>query len=148
MPTLIERIEGDYKTALKAGDRLRVDALRMIKAGVQRVAIEKRQDTLDDQGVAQVISQQVKQRKETLESAKTAGRQDVVAQTEAELKLLAAYLPEQLSEDAIRGLIAEAIAAVGPQQGPIMKHVMAKAAGTADGKTVSRLVADQLKKPA
>jgi uncharacterized protein YqeY len=125
-----------------------VDALRMIKAGVQRVAIEKRQDTLDDQGVAQVISQQVKQRKETLESAKTAGRQDVVTQTEAELKLLTAYLPEQLSEDAIRALIAEAIAAVGPQQGLIMKHVMGKAAGAADGKTVSRLVAEQLKKPA
>jgi uncharacterized protein YqeY len=147
MPTLMERIEADYKTALKAGDRVRVDTLRLVKAGVQRTAMDKRQDTLDDQGVSQVISQQVKQRKETLDSAKTAGRQDVVTQTEAELKLLSAYLPEQLSEDAIRALIAEAIAAVGPQQGPIMKQVMTKAVGAADGKTVSRLVAEQLKKP-
>ena len=56
MPTLLERIDEDYKTALKAGDRLRVDALRLIKAGAQKAAIDKRQDKLDDPGVVQVIT--------------------------------------------------------------------------------------------
>jgi uncharacterized protein YqeY len=148
MPTLIERIEADYKTAMKAGDRVRIDALRLIKAGVQRVAIEKRQPQLDDQGVAQVITQQAKQRRETIESAKSAGRQDILTQAEAELALLTAYLPQQLSEEALRKLVEEAVGVAGPSQGPVMKYVMSKAAGAAEGKLVSRLVAERLSKPA
>ena len=147
MPTLIERIDADYKTAMKAGDRLRIDALRLIKAGIQRVAIDKRKDTLDDPEVVQVLSQQAKQRRETIESAKQSNRQDILTQSEQELALLNSYLPQQLSEEALRGLIEEAIAAVGKQQGPIMKQVMAKVAGAADGKVVSRLVAERLAKP-
>ncbi|OGX29052.1 MAG: hypothetical protein A3B78_03380 [Omnitrophica WOR_2 bacterium RIFCSPHIGHO2_02_FULL_67_20] len=148
MPTLTERIEADYKTAMKARDRLRVDALRLIKAGIQRAAIEKRQPQLDDQSVTQVIAQQAKQRRETIESAKGAGRQDILTQAEAELAILNAYLPPPLSEDALRKLVDEAVASVGTAQGPIMKYVMAKAAGAADGKLVSRLVSERLKNPA
>ncbi len=148
MATLTERLEADYKTAMKAGDRLRVDALRLIKAGIQRAAIEKRQPQLDDQGVTQVIAQQAKQRRETIESAKGAGRQDILTQAEAELAILNAYLPPPLSEEALRKLVDEAVGAAGPAQGPIMKYVMSKAAGAAEGKVVSRLVAERLSKPA
>ena len=147
MPTLIDRLNDDYKTAMKAGDRTRIDTLRLIKAGIQRVAIDKRKDTLDDPEVMQVLSQQAKQRRETIESAKQSNRQDILTQTEQELALLNSYLPQQLSEDALRKLIDEAVAAVGKQQGPIMKQVMAKASGAADGKVVSRLVAERLAKP-
>ena len=98
MPTLIEQMDADYKTALKAGDRTRVDTLRLVKAAVQRVAIEKRKDVLDDAELVQVLSQQAKQRRETLESARTGNRQDVVAQATAELAILAVYLPQQLSD--------------------------------------------------
>ncbi|MGH2668039.1 MAG: GatB/YqeY domain-containing protein, partial [bacterium] len=114
---MTERIEDDYKTAMKAGDRLRVDALRLIKAGIQRVAIEKRQPTLDDSAVTQVIAQQAKQRRETIESAKGTGRQDILTQAEAELALLNAYLPQPISEEALRKLVDEAVVAVGPTQG-------------------------------
>ena len=148
MATLTERLEADYKTAMKAGDRLRVDALRLIKAGIQRAAIEKRQPQLDDQGVTQVIAQQAKQRRETIESAKGAGRQDILTQAEAELAILNAYLPPPLSEEALRKLVDEAVGAAGPAQGPVMKYVMSKAAGAAEGKVVSRLVAERLSKPA
>ena len=148
MPTLLERIDEDYKTALKAGDRLRVDALRLIKAGAQKAAIDKRQDKLDDPGVIQVISQQAKQRRETIESAKQGGRQDILTQATQELAILNSYLPQQLSEDAIKQLIDEAVGAVGTNQGQIMKHVMSKAAGAADGKIVSRLVGERLKQGA
>ena len=146
MPTLIERIDSDYKAAMKAGERLRIDTLRLIKAGVQRVAMDKRKDTLDDPEVIQVLSQQAKQRKETIESAKQSNRDDILTQSNQELAILNAYLPQQLSEDAIRALITEAIATLGKLQGPIMKQVMGKAAGAADGKVVSRLVAEQLAK--
>ena len=148
MATLTERLESDYKAALKAGERLRVDTLRLIKAGMQRAAIEKRKDALDDQEIIQVLIQQAKQRRETIESAKGTNRQDVSTQATQELAILNSYLPQQLSSDALKALIEEAIATVGSNQGQIMKHVMGKAAGVADGKLVSQLVGERLKKGA
>ncbi len=145
MPTLTEQLEADYKTALKAGERLRVDTLRLLKAGIQRVAIDKRKDALDDQEIMQVLSQQAKQRRETIESAKNTSRQDVLTQATQELAIINAYLPQQLSEEALNALIEEAIQAVGTNQGLIMKHVMGKAAGAVDGKIVSQLVGKRLK---
>ena len=145
MPTLTERFDEDYKTALKAGDKLRVDTIRLIKAGIQRTAIDKRKDRLDDSEVIQVLSHQAKQRRETIESVKATNRQDVLAQATAELAILTAYLPQQLSPEAIKQLVDEAISTVGSNQGSIMKYVMGKAAGTADGKVVSQLVAERLK---
>ena len=146
MPTLAERLDTDYKTALKAGERLRVDTLRLIKAGMQRAASDKRKDALDDQEIIQVLSQQTKQRRETIESAKQTNRQDVLSQATEELAILTAYLPQQLAQQALEQLIDEALKTVGPNQGQIMKHVMGKAAGTADGKLVSQLVGERLKK--
>lgn len=148
MATLTERIEQDYKTAFKAGEKLRVDTLRLIKAGIQRVAMDKRKETLDDAEVQQVLAQQAKQRRETLESAKSSGRQDILDQTTQELAILTGYLPQQLSTAALAALVDEAIASAGPNQGQVMKYVMAKAAGAADGKAVSQLVAERLKRPA
>ena len=145
MATLSERFEADYKTALKGGDRLRVDTLRMVKAAVQRVAMDKRKDALDDAEIVPVLNQQVKQRRETLEAGQKAGRQDIVASATAELEILAAYLPKQLAPEQLKQFIEEAIASVGTNQGQVMKFVMGKAAGAADGKTVSQLVAERLK---
>lgn len=146
MAGLTDRLEADYKTAFKAGERVRVDTLRLIKAAIQRVAIDKRKDALDDQEIIQVLAQQAKQRKETMDAAKNTSRQDVLTQATQELAILNSYLPQQLSESVLQGLIEDAIAAVGPNQGLIMKHVMAKAAGATDGKTVSQLVAQRLKR--
>ena len=144
MPILTERIEADYKTALKAGERRRVDTLRLLKAGMERLASEKRLPALGEADVIQVISQQAKQRRETIEAAKAGGRQDILNQATEELAILTAYLPQPLSEEALKRLIDEAVQAVGPQQGQIMKYVMGKAAGAADGKVVSQLVAQRL----
>lgn len=145
MATLIERLEADYKVALKAGERIRVDTLRLIKAGVQRTAIDKRKDVLDDQEVIQVLIQQAKQRRETIESVKQTSRQDVLTQTTQELAILNSYLPQPLSQEAVKQLIEEALKTVGPNQGQIMKYVMGKAAGASDGKLVSQLVSERLK---
>ena len=145
MSSLADRIEIDYKTALKAGQRLRVDTLRLIKAGMQRAAIDKRKEALDDQEIIQVFAQQAKQRRETIESAKKTSRQDVVDQATEELAILTSYMPQQLSQDHVAKLIEEAIQAVGANQGQVMKYVMGKAAGTADGKLVSQLVSQRLK---
>jgi uncharacterized protein YqeY len=145
MRTLTERIEADYKTALKAQDRVRVDTLRLIKAAIQRVAIEKRKDRLDDPEIIQILTQQAKQRRETIEAAKQAGRQDVLAEATEELAIITAYLPQPLSPQDLKRLIEEAMGAVGANQGQIMKFVMGKAGGAADGKLVSQLVAERLR---
>ena len=145
MATLTERLEADYKTALKAREQLRVDTLRLIKAAIQRAAIDKRKETLDDAEIVPLLAQQVKQRRETLDAAKQGGRQDIAAQAEAELAVINSYLPRQLSEEALKSLIEEALKASGLNQGLIMKFVMGKAAGAADGKLVSQLVAQRLK---
>lgn len=144
MPTLVERIEADYRAALKAGERRRVAMLRLIKAAVQGAAIEKRQDTLDDQEVIQVLTKQAKQQRETIESAKQGNRQDVLTQATEELAILHTYLPQQLSEETLKQLIEEALQSVGTNRGQIMKYVMSKAAGAADGKLVSQLVGERL----
>ena len=145
MATLIERIEADYKTAFKAGERRRIDTLRLVKAAIQRVSIEKRKERLDDPEIIQVLNQQAKQRRETLEAAKQGGRQDILDQSAEELAILNSYLPQQLSTEALQQLVDEAVKTVGANQGQIMKFVMQKAAGAADGKTVSQLVAERLK---
>ena len=146
--TILERVEQDYKTAFKAGDRLRVDTLRLIKAEAQKVAIDKRKDVLSDQDVIPVLAKQSKQRQETIASAKQASRQDIIDQSTAELAILGTYLPQQLSEAELGTLIDAAIAEAGANQGLVMKAVMAKASGLADGKLVSQLVAERLKRDA
>ena len=145
MATLTERLEADYKTAFKAGERRRIDTLRLIKAAIQRVSIEKRKERLDDQEIIQVLNQQAKQCRETLEAAKRGGRQDILDQSAEELAILNSYLPQQLSPEVLKQFVDEAMHAVGANQGQIMKYVMEKAAGAADGKLVSQLVAERLK---
>ena len=145
MPTLRERLETDYKTAMKAGDRIRIDTLRLVKAAIQKTAIEKRNEALDDAEIIPILAQQAKQRHETIDSAKKSNRQDVLTQASAELAIVQSYLPKQLSPEDLRPLIDEALKTVGPNQGQIMKFVMGKAAGAADGKIVSQLVVERLK---
>ena len=107
MATLTERIEADYKTAFKAREQRRIDTLRLVKAAIQRVSIEKRKDRLDDPEVLQVLNQQVKQCRETLEAAKQGGRQDILDQASVELAILTVYLPQQLSSEALKQLVDE-----------------------------------------
>ena len=153
MATLQERLETTYaeayKQSLKHGERQReASILRMVKAELQKLAIEKRTEKLADADVMPVLSKQVKQLKETMEAAQKAGRQDLITQATEELEIVNAYLPKALSPEAIKELIDEAMKTAGSNQGQIMKAVMAKAAGAADGKLVSQLVAERLKQGA
>ena len=146
--TLQERLNQDYTTAYKAKDQRKIDTLRLIKASIQKVGIDKKTEALADADVIQILSQQAKQRRETIDAAKQGNRQDVLTPATEELNIIMAYLPKPLSPEELGTLIDEAIAAsgAGANQGAIMKYVMAKAAGAADGKTVSQLVGERLKK--
>jgi len=139
------RLTSDMKAALRAGDegRLRLGVIRMARAALQNAAIEKRRALTDDEAVA-VLAQEVRQRRDSAREYAELGRADKAQGLEAEIAVLQAYLPEQLSDTEIQGLIAEAIAAVGAtsrrDMGKVMGRVMPLTRGRADGKRVNELV--------
>ena len=148
--TLSERIDADLKDAMRAKDANRLGVLRMLKAALKNVAIEKGRAavTLDDAEAIQVIRKQVKQRQDSIESFEKGGRPELVAKEKEELAALQTYLPQQLGaeelEKIVRDTIAELNAATKAQMGAVMKAVQAKVAGRADGRTVSQEVQRQL----
>lgn len=147
MTTLRERIQGDLKSALKAGDKAAVRTLRMVEAALKNKQIELRRD-LSDAEVVQAVQGGIKQRRDSIAQYGKGGRADLVAQEEAEVTVLTRYLPAQLSEAELTALVEAAIAevgATGPKDlGAVMKQVMAKAAGRAEGGRINALVRAKL----
>lgn len=143
MPTLDERIKADLATALKAKDLPRANTLRMLMSAFKNAEIEKRAALTDADKLGQ-IQKAIKMRREAIEGAVKAGRADVQKAEEAEVATLQAYLPAQMDEAALQALIASAIAetqAKAPaDMGKVMKILMPKIAGKADGSQVSALV--------
>ena len=147
MPSIKERISVDMKDAMKSGDKAKLNAIRMLHAAVRKKEIDDRAD-LDDAGVLKVISTLVKQRQDSIEQFKAGNRQDLVDKEEAELKLLQGYMPAQMSKDElvkiVEASIAEANAKTQKDMGAVMKVLMPKVAGKADGKLVNQLVRERL----
>lgn len=144
---LRDQIGEDLKEAMKARDQVRVATLRMLIAAVKNARVEKMHD-LDDDEVIEVATREAKRRKESIEAFRNAGREELAVKEEAELAVLQTYLPEQLSGDALAALVDEAIAetgATGPKEmGAVMKALMPKVRGRADGGEVSALVKQRL----
>ena len=145
--SLTESLQEDIKTAMRDGDTLKRDTLRMVLAAVQNQAKEKRQ-ALTDQETTDVITREVKKRRESIDAYQKAGRDDLAAAEQAEIEVLTPYLPEQLDDEAVRGLVATAVADSGAasarDMGKVMKLLMPQVKGRADGKIVSGLVAQEL----
>ncbi len=149
--SLHDRIEDDLRAAMKARDRARTSALRMVVAALKNRAVADGlgpQGRLDDTVVQQVLTTEVKRRKEAASSFEAGGRAESAASELAEAELYAAYLPAQLDDDELSAIIDEVVAelgAEGPQaMGQVMKPVMARVAGRADGARVSALVRSRL----
>jgi len=145
--SLVKKIEDESKDALRAGDKLKLSVLRGLKSDIKYKAIDKGEDLKEDEILA-VINSAAKRRRDSIEQF-TAGNRDDLAQKESdELKILHSYLPEQLSEDKVRDMISESISSTGADSpdkiGLVMKDMMAKAKGKADGKLVNRLAAEML----
>jgi len=143
----LEQIEQDLIKALKAHDKDKVMVLRGLKSDLKYRRIEKRDD-LTDEDIISVLSSAAKKCRESLEDFKKGGRNDLIQKTEKELEILSAYLPQQLTEDELREIIKTAITETGadsPQKiGLVMKVVMPKIKGKADGKLVNRIVSELL----
>lgn len=145
--TLKNRIQDDVKDAMRARDRERLPVLRLITAAIKQKEVDERVE-LDETGVLGVLDKMAKQRRESLEQYEKAGREDLAAQERFELELLKQYLPEQLGEEELAGLIAQAITDAGAESmrdmGAVMGLLRGQVQGRADMKAVSNAVRARL----
>lgn len=144
--SLYETIGGDLKEAMKAGETMRRDALRLLQSALKNVAIEKRKQVTEfsDSEVEDVIRRLVKQRRDSIEQYRAGNRSDLAEKEETEMRLLLTYLPQAMSEEELRTMVVatlkEAGIAAKAQMGQAMGIVMKKVAGRASGDDVRRLV--------
>ena len=145
--SLQDRVQSDVAVAMRGGDALRRDVLRMVVSAAYNV--EKRQGhPLSDDEFLAVLSREVKTRRESVEAFRAGGREDLASKEETEIAILSEYLPQALSEAEIADLIREAIAATGAltarDMGKVMGWLAPRTRGRADGKRVSELVVQAL----
>jgi uncharacterized protein YqeY len=144
---LKERITEDMKTAMRAGEKERLATIRLILSAVKQREVDER-ISLDDSQVLAAIEKMVKQRKEAITQFDAGGRADLVAKETAEIAILQTYLPTQMSDAEIDGLITEAIASTGAasikDMGKVVAAVKAKAQGRADMGAVSARIKQKL----
>jgi uncharacterized protein len=144
---LRDRIADDMRAAMKAREQTRVSTLRMLMAAMKNTQVEKGHE-LDDEEVVEVIAREAKRRRESMEAFEKGGRPELVEKEGSELAVLETYLPERLSDDDLAALVDEAIAetnATSPKEmGQVMKALMPKVKGRADGAAVSALVRARL----
>jgi len=145
--TLRERIQSDITAAMRSGDALRRDTLRMAESAIYNAEKRDRRTYTDDE-VAGVIAREVKTRRESVDAFRKGGREDLAAKEEAEIGVLATFLPEQLGEAEIAALVDEAIAATAPSgprdMGKVMGWLAPRTKGRADGRLVSQMVGSAL----
>jgi uncharacterized protein YqeY len=141
------KLSDDLKQAMRSGDTVRRDTLRMLIASVNNAEIAK-QSALTDADILGVISKEVKRHQESIDAFKKGNRADLVAKEEAEMVILQSYLPEQMSRDEIIAVAREVITAVGAKgigdKGRVMQQLMPKLKGKADGKAINDVVTELL----
>ena len=145
--SIYEQVSNDVKTAMKARDKDRVGALRLILAEFKRVEVDERIE-LDDTRVLAILDKMTKQRKDSLQQYQDAGRDDLADKESFELELIAVYLPAQMDADELAALVSAAIADTGASSmqdmGKVMGILKPQVQGRADMGQVSQLVKSQL----
>ena len=145
--SLKDKLTEDLKQAMRQGDEQRRSTLRLVMAAIKNAEIEKRRE-LEEGELLAIIAKEAKQRRESIAEFERGGRQDLADREEAELQILLAYLPEQLSREEIEAQARQIIAEVGAtspaQMGQVMRRLMPLMQGKADGKLVSQVVKELL----
>lgn len=148
--SLKAKILEDLKSAMKEGDTVKRDTLRMLDSMIKNVEIEKmkKEEGLADEEVQEVIVRAVKQRKDSVTQYETGGRSDLADKEQKEIAVLSGYMPAQMGEDEIRMAIKETISEIGAsgkaEMGKVMGPAMAKLKGKADGQIVRKIVEEEL----
>ena len=141
------QITEDMKAAMKAGDKQRLKAVRLILAAIKQVEVDKRIE-LDDSAVLSVLAKMVKQRRDSIEQFEKGNREDLASMERAEIVVLESYLPEQLAADELTAMVDEIIKATGAasirDMGKVMGQIKTKAAGRADMGALSATVKERL----
>ncbi len=145
--SLLERFDNDLKVALKASDSVKVSVLRMAKTALKNKQIDKGGD-LSDEEIISVLSTLSKQRKESIEQFLKGGREDLAEKERQELAIIQSYMPEQLSPEELDSIIIETIKESSAQgikdMGKVMRLLMPRVKGAADGKVVNQRVKELL----
>ncbi|MGD8404800.1 MAG: GatB/YqeY domain-containing protein [Anaerolineales bacterium] len=141
------QLNESMKDAMRSGDTVRRTTVRMALAAIKQTEVDKRTE-LDELAVIALLQKEIKNRKEAIEEAKTAGREDLIDENKAEIAVLEEFLPEAMSADELREIVSAAIAETGAtsmaDMGKVMKVALEKAAGRASGGEVSAIVREQL----
>ncbi|AIQ19939.1 MULTISPECIES: GatB/YqeY domain-containing protein [Paenibacillus] len=140
---LSERLNEDMKQAMKSKDKFTLSTIRMVRSTIKYLEIDLKR-TLDDNEVLDILSREIKQRKDALQEFESAGRDELAASTKAEIEIIIKYLPEQLSEEEIKVIVQQTIQETGAssksEMGKVMSALMPKVKGRADGKLVNQAV--------
>ena len=138
----------DLKSAMKAQDKLKLSVIRMVKSSIQMEELNKKRE-LTDEEVIDVISKQIKTRKDSINEFTKGGREDLVESTSKEIDILSAYLPEQLTEEEINDIIDKVFLEVKPESskdmGKVMKAITPLVKGKADMGALSSIIKNRLK---
>lgn len=147
MPTIKEINQENMKTAMKSGDKSVLQFTRNLHAAIRKKEIDDRKDLIDAE-IVKLISTMIKQREESIAQFRQGGREDLVAAEESEAQYLRQFMPAQLSADEIKPLVAAAVAESGAKDakdlGKVMKVLLPRVQGKADGKLVNQLVKEAL----
>ncbi len=139
---LKERLAQDLKLSMKAKDTVKKNTVTTIRAAIKQIEVDKRIE-LDDDGVTEVISKELKKRKDVLPEYEKSGRDDLINQLKTEIEIIMGYLPSQLSSDELDEIVKHAVEATGAytmkDMGKIMAEVMPKVKGRADGRMVNEV---------
>jgi len=137
--SLQDQLFEEMKQAMKAHDQLKLDVIRLLRAKIKNVEIDRGEQ--DDAGVQKIVQQMIKQWKDAIIDYKKGNRDDLVQEAEAKVKLLTVYLPAQLSDDELKQIIEEVKTTTGLDQvGPLIGQVKQKVGNQADGRRVAQLV--------
>ncbi|MPN02485.1 putative protein YqeY [bioreactor metagenome] len=149
MSSLKERLQQDWKDALKQKQKFKASVISMAKAAIL-MAEKADGSSLNDDQIIEVLAKEVKQRRDAMQEFEKGNRQDLVDNAVAEIEILLEYLPKQLTEDEVRQIIVESAEKLGANSmkdmGKIMSDIRPKVNGRADGKIVSQIVKDYLNK--
>jgi len=140
---LAERLNEDMKQAMKDGNKFRLSTIRLVRAAIKNQEIELRRP-LDDNETLNILSRELKQRRDSLQDFERAGREDLVSNVTAEIEIISEYLPKQLNEEEVKAIVVQTMQETGASSkadmGKLMGALMPKVKGRADGKLVNGIV--------
>ncbi|MGG1516751.1 GatB/YqeY domain-containing protein [Paenibacillus oryzisoli] len=141
--SLADRLNEDMKQAMKSQDKFKLSVIRMVRSTIKNSEIDLKR-SLDDNEVLEVLTREIKQRKDSLQEFTKAGRDDLADNLKTELAILAEYMPQQLSEEEVKAIVQQTIQQIGASSkadmGKVMTALMPQVKGRADGKVVNQLV--------